>query len=291
MLLFDASGLEIALRSIAQPLQQLAAARDDTVADVHAKERIWSSLTGDRSPLDPWRMACHLWCARWFWPRLTRRGRRPTPSSRPRSTRCCAAIGRSIARTSCRWIDEARAIAREHHGSSTGRWNSPTCSMTTPASLRERAGFDAVIGNPPWEMLRNDDDEPGSAADAERQARTLSFLRQSGLYPSCDRGHLNLYQPFLERSLDIVAAGRPRRSRAALGARVRRGRRGASPAFAQPLVHRHDRRPRQQCRASFRSTAVFASWCLSRARDHGRRDIRARFGVQDRRRHRCVAGR
>jgi hypothetical protein len=52
-----------------------------------------------------------------------------------------------------------------------------------------------VIGNPPWEVLRHD------------QASTVSFLRQSGHYPSCDRGHLNLYQPFLERALDLVRPG------------------------------------------------------------------------------------
>src|SRR5262249_18288339 len=33
------------------------------------------------------------------------------------------------------------------------------------------------------------------------------FLRESGLFPSCDRGHMNLYQPFLERSLTLTRRG------------------------------------------------------------------------------------
>jgi hypothetical protein len=35
----------------------------------------------------------------------------------------------------------------------------------------------------------------------------LAFLRTSGLYPHCGRGHLNLYQAFLERSLSLVRTG------------------------------------------------------------------------------------
>jgi hypothetical protein len=35
----------------------------------------------------------------------------------------------------------------------------------------------------------------------------MKFIRESGLYPSCDRGHLNLYQPFLERALSLTRSG------------------------------------------------------------------------------------
>ena len=35
----------------------------------------------------------------------------------------------------------------------------------------------------------------------------MRFIRESGLYPSCDRGHVNLYQPFLERALSLAKAG------------------------------------------------------------------------------------
>ena len=65
--LFDAARLEDTLRQISRPLVELATRRDDSVEDVHAKEMLWSRLTSDRSPLAPWRLACSLWCARWFW--------------------------------------------------------------------------------------------------------------------------------------------------------------------------------------------------------------------------------
>jgi hypothetical protein len=44
--------------------------------------------------------------------------------------------------------------------------------------------------------------------EAGRDAReVVRFIRDSGVYSLCDRGHLNLYQPFLERALSLVRPG------------------------------------------------------------------------------------
>ena len=190
--LLDAAGLEVALRGFVRPLRMLSERQDDSVADVHEKERMWSQLTSDRSPLDPWRTACHLWCARWFW---------PDTAGRPPSTNELAAALDAILRGDrtldparvAGWIDAARRCALHHR---FFHWPLEFADVfyQDDGSPRGRAGFDAVIGNPPWEVLRNDE-------------RTFSFLRQSRAYPSCDRGHLNLYQPFVERSLDLARPG------------------------------------------------------------------------------------
>jgi hypothetical protein len=75
-------------------------------------------------------------------------------------------------------------------------------------SLRPHPGFDAIIGNPPWEMWRREKEGGHSGARSDRDhEQFLRFIRASGLYPSCDRGHLNLYQPFLERSLSLTRRG------------------------------------------------------------------------------------
>jgi hypothetical protein len=60
-------------------------------------------------------------------------------------------------------------------------------------------GFDAVIGNPPWEMLRADHG-PGAAA-------TVRFSREAGVYRAQSRGHANQYQLFVERALSLLRPG------------------------------------------------------------------------------------
>jgi len=57
-------------------------------------------------------------------------------------------------------------------------------------------------------MWRRSKKEGQSAARSDRNhGQFMHFIRGSGLYPSCDRGHLNLYQPFLERSLSLTRRG------------------------------------------------------------------------------------
>jgi hypothetical protein len=62
-----------------------------------------------------------------------------------------------------------------------------------------RPGFDAIIGNPPWEMLRGA--RPGAGAGM------VEFTRASGIYALQGDGHANLFQLFLERMLILVRAG------------------------------------------------------------------------------------
>ena len=100
------------------------------------------------------------------------------------------------------WTEEAREIARR---SGFFHWPLEFADIffDQHGAARPRPGFDAVIGNPPWEMLRAD----GDGARTDDAPALTAFVRQSGLYPSCNRGHVNLYQPFLERSLALTRRG------------------------------------------------------------------------------------
>lgn len=200
--LFMAGELDDAMRQTALPLKQLHERADNTVADVRARERLWASISGDTSPLAPWRTACDLWTARWFWPRsdglgvpspaetaatvdAITRGDRTLQIDRVRR-RIAAARMAVTARHFFHWPLEFADVFYGEHG-----------------LARERPGFDAVIGNPPWEVLRRDSGDQSG----DDHGQMLAFLRQSGHYPSCDRGHLNLYQAFVDRSLSIARAG------------------------------------------------------------------------------------
>jgi hypothetical protein len=197
--LFAGEAVEHAVRSTVRPLRALLARRDDTVGDVRAKEILWRQLSGDAGPLFPWRQAATLWCARWFWP--------PT-SNAPSPAELRALLDAVLNRD--RTLREAHVADRLTIAGRVGglerffHWplEFPDVFYDETA-LSPRGGFDAVIGNPPWEMLRRD---PADEPDADRR-RLVRFIRDSGLYPSCDRGHVNLYQPFLERALSIARPG------------------------------------------------------------------------------------
>jgi hypothetical protein len=193
--LLEMDELEQDLRQASVPLAELARRRDDSVRDVREKEAIWSRLSGTRSPLEPWRLACSLWCARWFWPR----GSPPSPAETRAAIDALLKRDRAIAGPHLSsWIDTVRSISAARL---FFHWPLEFADVfyDEAGTPKRAAGFDAVIGNPPWEMLRNDGD------DGRRDsAAAVRFIRESGLYPACGRGHLNLYQPFLERAMSLA---------------------------------------------------------------------------------------
>lgn len=193
-LLFDSAGLEHVMRSITRDMRQLRERQDDTVEDVHARERLWSAMAGERSPVAHWRAACDLWCARWFWPDQ----RAPSPAELRAALDALLHGDFTLPpERLTAWLQTARVVAAERR---FFHWplEFADCYYGADGGPHPRSGFDAVIGNPPWEMLRG--------AEQSRRA-TVDFVRESGLYQHCDRGHLNLYQPFLERSLTLVKPG------------------------------------------------------------------------------------
>ena len=203
MPLFDEGDLDSAMRSVAAPWRQLREGREDTVEDVRAHERLWARISGAQSPLDAWRAACDLWCARWFWHAVPGAG--PPPSAPELRAAFDALLRRDRTLDAGRvrdWTTAAREIARRH---TFFHWPLEFADIFFGAhgAPRPRPGFDVVIGNPPWEMLRKD----GGDSRADDPSSLTAFIRQSGLYPACNRGHVNLYQPFLERALSLARPG------------------------------------------------------------------------------------
>jgi hypothetical protein len=200
--LFDDGDFEGAVRQIARPLMSLSLRSDDTVEIVREKEALWLSLTGSRSPLAPWRHAANLWCARWFWP--------ASGGSAPSAAELRAAIDALIRRDNTlsaghlgRWIQTAAAVASRHN---FFHWQIEFADVffDEHGRAKDRGGFDAVIGNPPWEMLRRDSHSNLSDASPDLLVR---FIRDSGVYSACDRGHVNLDQPLLEGAIALTRFG------------------------------------------------------------------------------------
>ena len=189
--LFAPDTYESGLRAIVPPRLALASGPDDTLEQVRDKERTLASLAGAGGPLTKWKTAADLWCSGWFSPGADRRtfgallheildGEATLPAhvSAPllRAARSAAASGRFF-----HWTLEF-----------------PEAFYSGDGAPLPRPGFDAVLGNPPWEMLRADRDSAGHAAELTR------FSRDSGIYALEGTGHVNLYQLFAERALSLL---------------------------------------------------------------------------------------
>jgi hypothetical protein len=195
--LFDAmaSDLEHTLRRHSQSLRTIGHTADDHVGVVKEKERLWAQCR-EATGLHRWTLAAHLWCAHWFWPE------RDAPTAREMR----AAIDATVAgrndlggRQLQRWQAQATAAAATHR---FFHWPLEFADVWGPDG---EAGFDAVVGNPPWEMVRADRSSDRNKGAAHTQL--VQFVRESGEYTLCGQGHLNLYQPFIERALGLCREG------------------------------------------------------------------------------------
>ena len=185
--LFSDADLQPSLSRVVTERRWIAETHDDTAAIVREKER---RLDGLR-PAMQWKSLADLWCACWMWPD---RESAPEP-----------AVFRSLAdkvltgqcelpeQIAGRLLRESAAITDTHR---FFHWmlEFPEVYFGDNGEPVANAGFDAVLGNPPWDMLR--------AGGVEK-----NFLRSSGVYRNQGSGHLNRYQMFVERALMLTKKG------------------------------------------------------------------------------------
>src|SRR4029079_9605135 len=202
--LFAADAIGGALRAALPVRFSLESTPNDSLEQVRAKERAFAAMTARDAALSHWKRIADLWCAHWLLPRddalpraafgslsdfiLTGRSQLP----RPTATQCLERA------------DEAAAAHRFFH------WELeyPAVFFDRDGARLPRAGFDAVLGNPPWDMIRAD---AGPAADRGRARGTVAsvvrFTRDSVIYSSQSHGHANRYQLFLERAIALTRQG------------------------------------------------------------------------------------
>jgi hypothetical protein len=196
--LFDDDQTADALRMAIVTRQAIATEPGDTLSQVRAKEQALAALERDRSVLAQWKEACDLWCAAWFLDR-------GTGVSRSFCALTDNIFGRGVLpdHVASPLFAEVRAVAAAQR---FFHW-----TLEFPEVFDDRngpGGFDAVIGNPPWEMLRGDTgNDTARAASKEAATRLTAFARGSGIYTVQGSGHANLYQLFLERMMSLVRRG------------------------------------------------------------------------------------
>jgi len=200
--LFEGRLADNALQS-ALPLRfSLEAMPDDTLEEARAKELAFAGLARD-SHLALWKRIANLWVSSWF-------------DGEPRLLACVfqslsddvlAGVRTLNASSVERFLHRSDEVAGTHR---FFHWELefPEVFFDRNGRRLARPGFDAVIGNPPWDMVRADQGDAGTRARARRTAAsTIRFTRDSGVYAAQSAGHANRYQLFLERTLDLTRPG------------------------------------------------------------------------------------
>jgi hypothetical protein len=194
--LFETPGLDDALDAAARVRLRLATEPDDTAAIVHQKERTLASLTGPATPVSRWCRVLDLWCAGWFW-----------TEGRPPDRRIFGELVQELlhGRSS---LPRRTASPLLAHGASVAAAQRFLHWRLAFPEVFARGGFDAVIGNPPWDMVRGDSGVGTARDDRRRLARfATEFFRGAGIYRVEPGAHANQFQLFVERSLQLLRPG------------------------------------------------------------------------------------
>jgi hypothetical protein len=215
------------LGNLATAMAELEALDDDTVAGIQAKQARYAELVQEAGYLHG-QLLADAWCAAFVWKKC-KEPNRPYP--------ILDDLLRKIEQNPFQcppWMrEEIGRLARQYQ---FFHWH-----LAFP-EVYAKGGFDVVLGNPPWERVKLQEKEwfaerspeianaPNAAARKRliaglktgdpalyqqfqedlRQAEGEShFLRNSGRYPLCGRGDINVYTVFAEgMRTQLNAAGR-----------------------------------------------------------------------------------
>jgi hypothetical protein len=201
--LFDRSSLAGALEDALPIRFSIESTPGETISQVREKESALSKLKRADSLLSRWRRIADLWCASWF----ARDAPVPVEAFASLSDVILNGTGALPEHSARAYLDVAAEIAARHQ---FFHWELefPEVFFDATGRRRARAGFDAVIGNPPWDMIRAD---AGSTDDRQRtrpaNGAVLRFTRASGVYTAQSAGHANRYQLFVERAMALARHG------------------------------------------------------------------------------------
>ena len=204
--LFEIADEAAAMRAVVPVRARLAETPDDSAEAVRAKERLLASTRTPASAMTALRSVADLWCACWFWEGASLP--QPGPAEFGDLAAALRSGGASLPERITRpRLDEARRIAGKRRFL---HWTLefPEVYVDHDGAPLDAPGFDAIIGNPPWEMVRGDTgDDEARGARRDSAALLTRFVRQAGVYKACVEGHANQYQLFVERSVSLLKRG------------------------------------------------------------------------------------
>jgi hypothetical protein len=145
-----------------------------------------------------------LWCAAWFDDADDRSSAQAFESL---VDHIVAGRGPLSDRLAAHYLERSNAVAARRRFL---HWELafPEVFFEATGTRLSRPGFDAVIGNPPWDMIRADAGSVETRGLLRGSARSiLRFSRESGVYSCQSDGHANQYQLFVERAVALTRDG------------------------------------------------------------------------------------
>lgn len=203
---FEPADVGLVLKQVLPIRERLAEQPDDQAVVVRDKEAALQRLTRRDGPLVPLLRLANAWCAWWFWDE----SETPRPSPGEYADVMRAAGGQRASLRDGFVAPRLSAIDRVARDRRFFHWTLafPEVYYDDSGAPLQGGGFDAVIGNPPWEMVRGDTGFADERARTRQFGRQLTgFARESGTYRASGSGHLNLYQLFVERALRLARPG------------------------------------------------------------------------------------
>ena len=202
-LLFDELRVRDVVREVLPARFFFESVPNDTVDQIRAKERAFAALNGRGSALKLWKRVADLWCACW----LADRDSLPAEAFSALSDAIFTGQGALPPPVANRYLKASEELTARHR---FFHWEleCPEVFFAADGTRLANGGFDAVLGNPPWDMMRADDpsgDANGRARDVPH--RVLRFTRDAGNYVAQSDGHANCYQLFAERAVSLARAG------------------------------------------------------------------------------------
>lgn len=208
-------------RTVAQAVADLDAARDDDALALAGKERHWTGILSSEAYRHQ-KLIADAWCVGFVWPKQPGPLVEAAPTNDVwRKLRDGGAASQATTNTTEELTEQYRFF----------HWH-----LQFP-QVFAKGGFDVVLGNPPWERVKLQEQEffaprdeaianaPNAAARkkliaalpttnpalweewtaASRKAEGESqLIRQSGRYPLCGKGDVNTYAIFAEHNRSVL---------------------------------------------------------------------------------------
>jgi hypothetical protein len=184
--------VEEQLHALLDPLNEIRSAPSETAEQVKEKEKLLKTFEKAR---EPFRLAADLWTST-----VLDEAGELTSDQYQRALNVLTKPGQFKKLASEKWFTKAVGIARKRE-ISCFHWELEFPEVFFAESgRRPDPGFDAIIGNPPYDVLS--ELETGHDLSAFRR-----FIVAESVYEPSRRGKNNLYKLFICRALELLAEG------------------------------------------------------------------------------------